>query len=146
VVRGEDQLSKDRPDLLYFWATWCVICKHALPELMTFAKERNLDLIAITDEDPELVTKFIGEQKEPFPEIVAIDPHRVTFQGYGVSGTPSFVIVDREGVVQLYQSGYTLEGGLHVDGWSWQGRTREAAKPVPEKTPPARKAERPRTK
>jgi len=78
---------------------------------MTFAKERGLDLIAITDEDPDLVRKFLADTKEPFPEIVAVDPHRVTFQGYGVSGTPSFVIVDPEGVVRLYQTGYTVDGG-----------------------------------
>lgn len=134
VVRGEDQLSKDRPDLLYFWATWCVICKHALPEIMTFAKERGVDLIAITDEDPDLVRKFIADQKEPFPEIVAIDPHRVTFQGYGVSGTPSFVIVDPEGVVRLYQTGFTVEAGLRVDGWTYNGRKRAAA-PVADPSP-----------
>jgi thiol-disulfide isomerase/thioredoxin len=127
VVRGEDQLGKDRPDLLYFWATWCVICKHALPEIMTFAKERQVDLIAITDEDPDLVRKFLADQKEPFPEIVAIDPHRVTFQNYGVSGTPSFVIVDPDGIVRLYQTGFNPSTGLHVDGWTFNGQKRAAA-------------------
>jgi thiol-disulfide isomerase/thioredoxin len=135
IVRGEDQLSKKRPDLLYFWATWCVICKHALPEILAFAKERGVDAIAITDEDPELVRRFLAEQKEPFPEIVAIDPHRVTFQGYGVSGMPSFVLVDPDGIVRLYQTGYTVDGGLHVDGWTFNGQKRAAAPVAPEKTP-----------
>jgi thiol-disulfide isomerase/thioredoxin len=138
IVRGEDQLSKERPDLLYFWATWCVICKHALPEIMAYAKEHELDVIAITDEDPDLVKKFLADQKGPFPEIVAIDPHRVTFQGYGVSGTPSFVIVDPDGIVRLYQTGYTADGGLHVDGWTYNGKKRVAAPAAPE-SPPAKK-------
>lgn len=137
VVRGEDQLGKDRPDLLYFWATWCVICKYALPEIMAFAKERGVDLIAITDEDPDLVRRFLAEQKEPFPEIVAIDPHRVTFQGYGVSGTPSFVLVDPDGIVRLYQTGFNVEAGLHVDGWTFNGKKRAAAQVAP--PPPAGK-------
>ncbi len=135
IVRGQDQLSKERPDLLYFWATWCVICKQALPEIMAFAKERGVDLIAITDEDPDLVKKFLADQRGPFPEIVAIDPHRVTFQGYGVSGTPSFVLVDPDGIVRLYQTGYTLDGGLRVDGWTFDGRKRAAAPQAPEPTP-----------
>ncbi len=137
VVRGEDQLSKERPDLLYFWATWCVICKHALPEIMAFAKERGLDLIAITDEDPDLVRKFLADTKEAFPEIVAVDPHRVTFQGYGVSGTPSFVIVDPEGVVRLYQTGYTIDGGLHAEGWTYNGKKRSA--PAADPSPPKKR-------
>jgi thiol-disulfide isomerase/thioredoxin len=131
IVRGDDRLSKDRPDLLYFWATWCVICKHALPEVLAFAAERGIDVIAVTDEDPDLVRRFLDEQREPFPEIVAIDPHRATFQGYGVSGTPSFVLVDTDGVVRLYQTGYTVDGGLRVDGWTFNGRTRAAAAPSP---------------
>lgn len=135
VVRGEDRLSKDRPDLLYFWATWCVICKHALPEIMAFAEQRHVDLIAITDEDPDLVKRFLADTKEPFPEIVAIDPHRATFQGYGVSGTPSFVIVDPDGIVRLYQTGYTVDGGLHVDGWTFDGKRRAALPAAPEPTP-----------
>ncbi len=136
IVRGKDQLSKERPDLLYFWATWCVICKHAIPEMLALAKEKGLDVIAITDEDPDLVKKFLLEQKEPFPEIVAIDPHRATFQGYGVSGTPSFVIVDPDGIVRLYQTGFTPDGGLHVDGWTYNGKKRVAA-PVTPESPPA---------
>ena len=135
IVRGQDQLSKARPDLLYFWATWCVICKHALPEILAFAKERGLDVIAITDEDPELVRRFLAGQKEPFPEIVAVDLHRATFQGYGVSGTPSFVIVDVDGIVRLHQTGYTVDGGLHVDGWTFNGQKRAAAPVAPEPTP-----------
>jgi thiol-disulfide isomerase/thioredoxin len=135
IVRGEGGLSKDRPDLLYFWATWCTICKHALPEVLAFAKARGVDVIAITDEDPDLVRHFLADYQEAFPEVVAIDPHRVTFQGYGVSGTPSFVIVDPDGIVRLYQTGYTLDGGLHVDGWTYEGRKRAAIVPSPEPSP-----------
>ncbi len=135
VVRGEDQLKKERPDLLYFWATWCTICKYAVPEVMALAKARGLDVIAITDEDPDLVKKFLADSKEPFPEIVAIDPHRQTFQGYGVSGTPSFVIVDPDGVVRLYQTGYTVDGGLHVEDWTFGGKKRAAMTPAPESSP-----------
>ncbi len=135
IVRGEDRLAKERPDLLFFWATWCTICKHSVPEVLAFAKARNLDVIAITDEDPDLVRKFLADYTEPFPEIVAIDPHRVTFQGYGVSGTPSFVMVDPDGIVRLYQTGYTLDGGIHVDGWTYDGRKRAAVAPAPESTP-----------
>jgi hypothetical protein len=106
---------------------------------MTFAKERHVDLIAITDEDPDLVRRFLADQKEPFPEIVAIDPHRVTFQNYGVSGTPSFVIVDPDGTVRLYQTGYTVSGGLHVDGWTFNGQKREALPVAPEPSPPKKR-------
>ena len=44
-----------------------------------------------------------------------------------MSGTPSFVLLGPDGIVQRYQSGYTVKSGLRIDGWSWQGRKRAAA-------------------
>jgi hypothetical protein len=94
-----------------------VICKQALPELHAFGLARNVDIIAITDEEPDIVREFLGTTEGWFPTIVATDPFRTTFQSYGVSGTPTFVLVDGEGVVRQYQSGYRPELGLRIDGW-----------------------------
>jgi len=112
-------LAEHRPRLLFFWATWCTICKQALPELMAFAQARDVDVVAITDEDPEILEKFFREFADPFPALVATDPQRLTFQAYGVSGTPSFVLLDADGVVQYTQTGYRPQEGLRVEGWKW---------------------------
>jgi len=109
--------ATDRPRLLYFWATWCTICKHALPELRAFALARGVDVISITDEEPELVTEFLTTHQGWFPPIVAIDPDRTTFQSYGVSGTPTFVFIDAGNTIKHYQSGFRPELGLRIDGW-----------------------------
>jgi hypothetical protein len=52
-----------------------------------------------------------------------------------VSGTPSFVLVDPDGIVRLHQTGYTPDGGLHVDGWTFNGRKRAPAPAAPDSTP-----------
>ena len=120
---GEDEnreravAAKDRPKLLYFWATWCTICKQALPELHAYAMARTVDIIAITDEEPEIVQEFLRGEKGWFPSIVAVDPLRTTFQAYGVSGTPTFVLIDNAATVRQYQTGYRPELGLTIDGW-----------------------------
>jgi hypothetical protein len=44
-----------------------------------------------------------------------------------VSGTPSSVLLGPAGIVQHYQSGYTVESGLRIDGWGWHGGKRAAA-------------------
>jgi hypothetical protein len=49
--------------------------------------------------------------------VIAIDPLRISFRNYGVSGTPTFVLIDGKGVVRHYQSGYTLDRGLQIEGW-----------------------------
>jgi thiol-disulfide isomerase/thioredoxin len=120
LVRGDTDLSAPRPRLLFFWATWCLPCKASVPELIAFGEERGIDVVAITDEPAEIVEKFLAELKQPFPKIVASDRFRVTFQSYGVSGTPTFVLLDNKGVVQHYKTGYAPSLGLGIEGWQWK--------------------------
>jgi thiol-disulfide isomerase/thioredoxin len=131
LFRGAERVVAGKPKLLFFWATWCGPCKYALPEVLAFAKARDIEVIAVTDEDPDVLNKFFAQQKEPFPEVVAIDPLRITFQSYGVSGTPTFVMVDDHDIVRHYQTGYNAEHGLTVDGWDWTPPSKKAARPAP---------------
>jgi thiol-disulfide isomerase/thioredoxin len=117
--RGSTSFAAGKPRLLFFWATWCTPCKFSLPEVMAFAKARDVEVVAITDEDPETLKKFFETFKEPFPETVAIDPYRQAFQAYGVSGTPTFVLIGADGTVQYYRSGYNAKKGLEIEGWKY---------------------------
>ena len=47
------------------------------------------------------------------------DMDRRAFLAYGVSGTPTFVLVDGQGVVRSYHTGYLAATGLKIDGWVW---------------------------
>jgi thiol-disulfide isomerase/thioredoxin len=121
VLRAADRLADHQQRLLFFWATWCVICKRAIPEMLAFADARGVEIVAITDEDRETVDRFLMDTPEtPFPKVVASDPKRLTFQTYGVSGTPTFVLIDADGTIRHYQTGYPRDG-LRVEGWHWPG-------------------------
>jgi thiol-disulfide isomerase/thioredoxin len=124
--RGDRTFAAGRPHLLFFWATWCAPCKFALPEVMAFAQVRGVEVVAITDEDAETLTSFFGQMTQSFPETVAIDPFRAAFQAYGVSGTPTFVLIDAEGVVRHYHSGYNPQRGLGIEGWEYEARRQKA--------------------
>ncbi len=120
LVRGATALASGKPRLLFFWATWCLPCKAALPEVLAFAAARGAEVVAVTDEPRETLEPFFKQFTEPFPAIVATDRFRVTFQNYGVSGTPTFVLIDAAGTVQHYQTGYAPKVGLKIDGWHWE--------------------------
>jgi len=97
-----DHLRKKH--ILYFWATWCGPCKAALPELLAYEKATHVPVIAVTDEDSKVLDGFVKKFTSPFPNAIASDEMRQAFVAYGVSGTPTFVLVDEhrtEGLGEL---------------------------------------------
>jgi thiol-disulfide isomerase/thioredoxin len=113
---------RGRAHLLFFWATWCGPCKAAVPEVRALAEARGLPIVAISDEDAETVSAFLEQRTEPFLEGVAVDPLRQSFMAFGVSGTPTLLLVDAGGVIRHRQVGYRREHGLTVEGWTWTAR------------------------
>jgi thiol-disulfide isomerase/thioredoxin len=124
AYRGElpSDLRGGTPHLLFYWATWCAPCKAALPELLAFERERGTPVIAITDEPAETLDGFFASFGKPFPERVATDETRRSFLAYGVSGTPTFVLVDGEGVVRSSSVGYSPTKSLGIEGWTWSAK------------------------
>ena len=118
LYRGRTDLAAPRSRLLFFWATWCSICKQSLPEVLAFGQTHDVELVAVTDEGAETLDQFFKNDRRPFPEIVAMDRHRRVFQSYGVSGTPTFALVDHSGLLSQYQTGYPRDG-LRFEGWHW---------------------------
>ncbi len=102
--------------LLFFWATWCGPCKNSLPELLAWSRKAGVPVIAISDEDQETIRRFLDGFGAPFPEIVASDSLRVTSVAYGVSGTPTFVLVDAQGMIEWRGVGYSSEKHLQIPG------------------------------
>jgi thiol-disulfide isomerase/thioredoxin len=106
-----------RERLLFFWATWCLPCKKAVPEVMAFAAVQGIPVVAITDEDSAKVAGFLDKYPEEFFSLVAADRLRASFLAYGVSGTPTMVLVGEDDVVRERQVGYNLAKGLSFNGW-----------------------------
>jgi len=114
-------LAAETPHLLFFWATWCAPCKASLPEVLAFETQRGVPVIAITDEPSEQLDAFFQKFPHPFPQTVAIDEIRRAFVVYGVSGTPTFVLIGADGRVQSSSTGYGGETGLGIEGWHFGG-------------------------
>ena len=121
-VRPGDGARPDEPGqryMLFFWATWCGPCKSALPELLAWSRRTGVPLVAVSDESEETIRKFLASWTTPFPERVASDELRRSLVTYGVSGTPTFVLVDGNGKIEWRQTGYSAGTGLSIPGWSW---------------------------
>jgi thiol-disulfide isomerase/thioredoxin len=102
--------------LLFFWATWCGVCKAALPELDAWERASGTRVVAISDEEPAQLDRFFASHTGPFPALVAIDELRRSFLAYGVSGMPTFVLVAPDGTVRHVKTGYSRTKGLDLPG------------------------------
>lgn len=87
--------------VLEFWATWCGPCLVAIPHLNELAREfagRPVRFIAISDEEPETVTRHLA--KQAIQGWVGLDTDHSTFADYDVPGIPVTVLVDANGIVR----------------------------------------------
>jgi len=91
---------KGKVVLLDFWGVWCRPCRQEMPALVELQRtyaERGLVVVAIhTPEKADLVRDYL--KKQEIPLIVAIDTGD-TAAAYGVDEFPTYVLVDREGLV-----------------------------------------------
>jgi peroxiredoxin len=84
--------------LLNFWATWCGPCRAEKPILQSVyrdLKNRGFMLLAITDEDPAVVRRFVNQYGINVP--VLIDRTRAVFDHYLVEGIPKTIILNGQG-------------------------------------------------
>ena len=119
---------KGRVVLLFFWAHWCSDCKAQGPiiaNLLAKHAARGLTVVAPTQPygyvaggrpaslDEE--ARYIGEVwKAAYPAFadVAVPLSTANHSRYGVSTTPTLVIVNRAGIVRLYNPGQLREDAL----------------------------------
>jgi thiol-disulfide isomerase/thioredoxin len=116
--------------LLFFWAHWCPDCKAqgpVLEQLLEKYRPQGLRLVAPTQRFGYIVS---GEDAPPDLELTHIVQVRDEYYGflreegvpvsdaihkrYGVSTTPTLVLVDRQGLVRLYHPGQMTAADLEA--------------------------------
>jgi thiol-disulfide isomerase/thioredoxin len=112
---------RGHPVLLFLWAHWCADCKaevEIVHKLMATYGPRGLVVVAPTEHygvvargepaSPSVETKYIGEVFAKYYAglgSVEIPLSEANFTRFGVSTTPTMVLVDGQGIVRLYNPG-----------------------------------------
>ncbi len=109
------ELSKEKPILVYFWATWCGICKITSPTVSDLAKS-GVPVISIAIRSGETSRLLAGMEKKDLAFPVINDINGQLANIVGVSATPTFMIIDN-GELVSFTSGWTSSLGLRARMW-----------------------------
>jgi thiol-disulfide isomerase/thioredoxin len=118
--RTTEQL-KGNVVLFFFWAHWCGDCKAQKPVLEALHQSyANKGLVIVgptryygyiaggVDATPEQELDYLTnayQQRYPLPAWMSAPISNENFLNFGVSTTPTLVLVDRDGIVQMYHPG-----------------------------------------
>jgi len=116
-----DDLS-GQPVIINFWTTWCSFCAEEMPLLESLHTSGEVVVLAVNvQDDTEQVERFIQESGYTFP--VLLDTKGEVFQTYRLSGFPTTLALDEQGMVRSIRIGAFDEKGLEQLVQSAEGET-----------------------
>lgn len=93
-----EQMSKERAVLVYFWGSWCHICKTTSPKVDELSKYSQVVTIAVSSGDDGVLGQYLKQKNYQFNTINDNDGQ--IFHAWQGQVTPSYVIVKDGKVVQ----------------------------------------------
>ncbi len=116
LVNGESisliEMSHEKPILVYFWATWCGICKMTSPTVAELA-EAGVPVISVAIRSGDSDKLIVGMSKKGYNFPVINDIRGQLSSSADVSATPTFMIIDK-GEMVSFTSGWTSYWGLRA--------------------------------
>lgn len=104
-----DEIS-EKPLMIYFWGTWCPVCKLEAPNIQAVSEKYTVIGIAVDSGDDEQIKHYMNEKKLNFK---VINDHegkwRETFK---VEVFPTVFVYDGQGKLRFAEVGYTTTAGL----------------------------------
>jgi peroxiredoxin len=129
--------------LLDFWGTWCPPCRDSVPILTSLRKkfaDRPVQIIGVSsDSDEQAWRSFVAQNHMDWSEY--IDLSGQVLDAFDVHEFPTFIVLDRDGIIRYRQAGLEQYTSADLNGainkWLKKPFSPPAAAPS---TPPARPA------
>ncbi|MFM1648741.1 protein disulfide oxidoreductase [Aeromonas salmonicida] len=105
-------ISRERPLLVYYWASWCAVCRFTTPTVEQLWQDgENVLTVALRSGNTQQLSKGMGKKGLTFP--THNDERGELAARWQVSVTPSFLIV-KNGKVVSTTTGWSSGLGLKL--------------------------------
>lgn len=99
---------RGRRVVVNFWASWCPPCRAEMPDMATFAQERDdVTIVAVntttSERDPADAKTFVAPYEDDFT--VVYDREGVVGDAYRIQAMPTTYVLDENGVILAKQFG-----------------------------------------
>ncbi|MDA0147112.1 protein disulfide oxidoreductase [Vibrio sp. LaRot3] len=108
------EMSKEKPVIVYFWATWCAACKFVTPTIDWFSDTFQVVGISLNSGPNQRVEKYMAHHELTFANINDIDRNQAST--WGITVTPTIAIVN-DGKIETITTGITTPVGLYARLW-----------------------------
>lgn len=108
-------LDESRPLLVYFWATWCPICKFQSPNIEELSKQYQVITFASQSGTKEEIQKYLKENNFTFK--VIDDSYNDFAYRFNIKAYPTTLIYDRNKNLKFSDVGYTSSFSLKLKMW-----------------------------
>jgi len=104
------EMRDKKPVYLIFWATWCKTCKHEMPTFIDLYERHNSDLEIVSinvdslsfwsslKKSNQRVKEYVDQYQIPYR--VILDDEEKLIKQFNVQGTPTQLLIDKEGVIR----------------------------------------------
>ncbi|QUM85810.1 protein disulfide oxidoreductase [Moritella sp. 28] len=103
------ELSKDQAVVVYFWATWCPVCRFVSPAVETLSEYYPVVTVALSSGEEIRVKKYLQHHEYDFD--VVNDENYDLGRDWNVKVTPTILIV-KDGEVKWFTTGFTSLPGI----------------------------------
>lgn len=107
--------AKTEPTLVYFWGTWCPVCRVTSPMVETVAQDHRVISVAAASGSDSDIQTYMNEHQYHFP--VFNDDSGEQSANWGAIAFPAIYIIDTQGNIRYVTSGATSSWGMKFRLW-----------------------------
>lgn len=111
-------VAHEKPVLVYFWASWCPVCRFSETGVDAIARDYPVISVAMQSGGEAELRQYLQENGLGFAVIA--DEQGILSRQWSVRAVPSSFIIDESNRVRFAETGYTPSWGLRLRLW-WAG-------------------------